>query len=485
MYIKGNKLHNQQGITLIALVVSVVVLIIIAGISISTLTKDSGTITQATHAKISTELKQINDYIQYKEVLDNKGNSKNDTRYLTVQEFNNKYAEIQGEYKDRLGIYRDQIYFLGREDDEISKIAKECGYKTLNMTEDEFKYYIELGILEDKVKENKNKRIGRELQTSDFPGTIKIGKYTYSNGWYVVGNYTNEEKNNNTYGEQFKELEIEDITHAPYLVNYDTGVVLSINGMIMYQSEVAVHTFQDNNLKLVNSITFVGDTSVKNGDYFGNLYSTSLYKGSYNNKNIYSDNNGKLQYDSNNTLILDKDNAIPVLDVDDKYQINDSYSANITVEGELLYNGSQYGEVNNLYPATILALSDEIDKYICWVGVFKGYLHVYSYKAGSKARIDYETKEKGFASIDISEYQNKKINIQIVGERGKETKVYLNGELISTFESGSNEFTYKNLTIGDLRVGRNLKFIGKVYNFAIYGVALSENEIQQNYEESK
>ena len=270
------KLKNKKGITLIALVVTIVVLLILAGTAIAMLTEDEGIIKNAQKAKIATKLGEIKVYIQYNEILDSNGNIKKITRYLTVQECNDKYSEVQENFKQKIGIYREEIYFLGKEDDEISKIAKDCGYKILNMTEDEFKYYIELGILEDKVKENKNKKIGRELQTYDFPGTIKIGKDTYSNGWYVVGNYTNEEKTNNTYGEQFKQLEIEDTTHAPYLVNYDTGVVLSINGMIMYQSEVAVHTFQDNNLKLVNSITYVGDTSIKNGDYFGNLYSTSL-----------------------------------------------------------------------------------------------------------------------------------------------------------------------------------------------------------------
>lgn len=114
------------------------------------------------------------------------------------------------------------------------------------------------------------------------------------------------------------------------------------------------------------------------------------------------------------------------------------------------------------------------------------YIHMMIFqKLDGPSRVNYDTTEKGFTSIDISEYENKKMNIQIVAQRGENTKVYINGELKRTFESGDAVLTYKYATIGDLRVGRNLKFTGKIYNFAIYGVALNEQEVQENYEESR
>ncbi len=57
-------LKNKKGITLIALVVSIVVLLILAGISISTLSGDNGILNRASDAKIMTELSK------YKEELD-------------------------------------------------------------------------------------------------------------------------------------------------------------------------------------------------------------------------------------------------------------------------------------------------------------------------------------------------------------------------------------------------------------------------------
>ncbi len=471
---------KQEGITLIALVITIIVLLILAGVSIAMLTGENGIINQVRTAKTATELAGIKEEIELEQI---EGRIKNEKiRYLTVKEANEKIKNIPEEYKEKIGMYREKMVYLGKEDDEESKMAESAGYRVINMTEDEFSYYIELGILEDKVIENKEKKIGRELATADFPGTIKIGDSTYSNGWYLIGNYTAEEKANNTYNSQFEELGIKDTTHAPYIVNYETGSVLSVDGMIMYQSEVAVHTFQDNNFKLTNSITYVGETSVKDGDYYGNLYSTSLYDGPVQGGAVYTDNNGKLQYDENGALILDKDNAIPVLEVENKYQMGDNCSINVTVNGDVYQNG------DNEFLASIVALSDNQNQFISAIGFYKGYLHIYSYKDNSNnshPNLDKELVEKGFASIDISKYQGKVMNIQVVAKRSEETKVYINGELILTFESGDEKFTYNYATIGDLRVGRNLKFTGKIYNFAIYGITLNENEVQENYEEAK
>ena len=49
------KLKNEKGITLIALVITIVVLLILAGVTIATLTGDNGIITRANQAKEETE----------------------------------------------------------------------------------------------------------------------------------------------------------------------------------------------------------------------------------------------------------------------------------------------------------------------------------------------------------------------------------------------------------------------------------------------
>ena len=53
--IKKNELNNKAGITLIALVITIVVLLILAGVSIMTLAGDNGLLNRTTSAKEKTE----------------------------------------------------------------------------------------------------------------------------------------------------------------------------------------------------------------------------------------------------------------------------------------------------------------------------------------------------------------------------------------------------------------------------------------------
>ncbi len=84
-----------------------------------------------------------------------------------------------------------------------------------------------------------------------------------------------------------------------------------------------------------------------------------------------------------------------------------------------------------------------------------------------------------YTLVDITEYDNKYLNIMITAEKGQETKVYLNGELASTFESGNIPYqSNPELSIGDLRGERGLHFKGTIYNFALYNKVLSEDEVK-------
>ena len=51
----SERLKNNHGITLIALVITIVVLLILAGVTIATLTGDNGILTKAQEAKTKTE----------------------------------------------------------------------------------------------------------------------------------------------------------------------------------------------------------------------------------------------------------------------------------------------------------------------------------------------------------------------------------------------------------------------------------------------
>lgn len=69
-----NKIKSTKGITLISLVVTIIILLILAGISIATLMGDNGLINRANDAKIATEIASIKEEIQTDILSEQAGN---------------------------------------------------------------------------------------------------------------------------------------------------------------------------------------------------------------------------------------------------------------------------------------------------------------------------------------------------------------------------------------------------------------------------
>lgn len=300
------------------------VLVLLAGASIIFAMRDDRLVKQSNNATLQSDLSEIKEKIELHSInksLDPGGANK--ILYLNTDEVNNVLNDDK--YKDKIGVYRNTLMYLDSNDTNLlGNNPEKLEFEVLNMNPEEFKYYIELGVLEDVIDKHSGTYIGRELLTSDFSNSIQIGTQTYGNGWFLIGNYTDTEKSNNTYSSDFKKLGIKDTTHAPYLVNYNTGDVLSIDGMTMYKAEIQVHSFTDLDAanKLASALTYVDSLSNNSGNYYGNLHSTSLYTGSVDNKNAdYTDNDGDLVYDEYGSLLLDENNAIPVLSVNQKYKL--------------------------------------------------------------------------------------------------------------------------------------------------------------------
>ena len=86
-----SKKETNKGITLIALVITIIVLLILAGVSIATLTGENGIITQAQEAKKRTEEAQIKEEIELAYILV-EGQS-----YISNSDINKKAEELQEE----------------------------------------------------------------------------------------------------------------------------------------------------------------------------------------------------------------------------------------------------------------------------------------------------------------------------------------------------------------------------------------------------
>lgn len=115
-------IKNQSGITIVALVITIVVLIILAGISIGSITSDNGIINQATNAKndmqyqqwseqidtaiIDAESKHVNptiddviEELKKKEIIDNDNQVNKNTGEITTNE---PTCKINGKLDDYL-----------------------------------------------------------------------------------------------------------------------------------------------------------------------------------------------------------------------------------------------------------------------------------------------------------------------------------------------------------------------------------------------
>ena len=83
-------MRNQKGITLIALVITIIVLLILAGVSIAMLTGQNGVLTRATEAQSDTEVAEVVERMNlelnaiYADVLAGKDISKDETSSYLV-----------------------------------------------------------------------------------------------------------------------------------------------------------------------------------------------------------------------------------------------------------------------------------------------------------------------------------------------------------------------------------------------------------------
>ena len=179
---KNSKENKRcKGITLIALVVTIVVLLILAGVSISMLTGNNGIITQAQNAKKETEEAEEKEKIQLA-VLD--AISKNDD--LTEE-------NLQKEIDDEFGSGETKVYENGDEDFLVIFQNKDSNYRIEDgeVTKIDIAFKIkDKGDLQDFMKEVND-------------GNSFKDQYVYllenidleNEEWGVIGSYTDDSTN--------------------------------------------------------------------------------------------------------------------------------------------------------------------------------------------------------------------------------------------------------------------------------------------------
>ena len=213
---------NERGITLIALVISIILLLIFVGIMIATLTGNNGILTRAQEAKFKTE------EAQYKELLQ-----------LELQGCLNNVGNINLEMlNDNLIKNIPNILINGEKISEENQISKLPCMVSLN----QYKYYIlNDGKILDvyNIAEIKNtaKTFSKNIAVEDIYGNIFVlptgFKITLDSADMVTGGIVIEDVNyENTIGSQFVWIPIgdiktednqQDIVLNRYIFNEETG----------------------------------------------------------------------------------------------------------------------------------------------------------------------------------------------------------------------------------------------------------------------
>ena len=211
-----NKRLQNKGITLIALVITVIILLILAGVAIATLTGPNGIITNALKAKNNTEMAEIKEtaeLVKQEMLINAKGD--NVERNDLVEKITNKLDGIQEEYSS---IVKDGKYVV--KVDENLKISVE-EYTGKYLEDGELGIILTYTPIENEVeavKINIEVRIGG-MQTYEY--------YAQE----ILKNKTQEEKEqyfieyNSTYMEIYYpeyEVNLENILKYWYNNNYET-----------------------------------------------------------------------------------------------------------------------------------------------------------------------------------------------------------------------------------------------------------------------
>ena len=207
------KRMEERGVTLLALVITIIVLLILAGVTISAITGDDGTIVNASKAKFRTEIRDIEEKIELEEVNHNNGeefqfgtlkdligreDEYNEILYMEdgkLAYLEDKVSEKQAQWLEEMGINAKQNIIPIYTGDQFKKIGtgeeiqiEEAGGKVYQFNMDSH-YVLQNDIDLNCSEENQWVPIGGEgasCASNPFKGILD-GKNYRIKGIYING----------------------------------------------------------------------------------------------------------------------------------------------------------------------------------------------------------------------------------------------------------------------------------------------------------
>ena len=260
------KRQKERGITLIALVITIIVLLILAGVSISMLTGENGVLTKATQSQEETEIAQLKEQselarqgVMSGDIAQGKTTNREDI-------INAIQKEVGGSVDGNLITTEDGKYeIMVKDDNTIEVVEKGQGYKDAEYSEPAPESDFRWTTLEDGTV-----RIFEYLGTEaslKIPDTIEGKTVTViQNDNLTHGGPETIEGGNIAQGKTIKSLIIPDtvtrIAYRSFQNNNIEDLKLS-NNLLRIESEA----FMDNqikNIKIPDKVTFIGDRAFMN-----------------------------------------------------------------------------------------------------------------------------------------------------------------------------------------------------------------------------
>lgn len=263
-------MKRDKGITLIALVVTIIVLLILAGISISMLTGQNGILRRASEAKIKTEISGIEEKLNIKEMTEDK------IIFGKIDEC----LDLNSTYNDKLYIENGKIvYDINKVSSEEENILQQMNLKTKT------NHYIIVSN-NKKADYEENENVGT---ITDFSKKVNDGTFNYekvylsedvsieSDDWIAIGTNTNKfssefEGNNKTIY-----IKVENESNDGGIFEYNAGKIsnLKVDGEIK--------------LKTVGGIAKINEGTIENC-----INGAYIYMVGGNSGGIVGKNDGKV-----------------------------------------------------------------------------------------------------------------------------------------------------------------------------------------------
>ena len=228
-FLKVKKNKKEEGITLIALITTIIVLLILAGITIGAITGSNGTIGQAQSAKEETEIANEKEIIDISTVeamgKNNRGNLEEEEFQNTIDKHTNEKADVTdiGEEFEVLFEESNRYYIVDKDGNILSydnvvidnspgdMTKDETGKNLAGTTDEPYEIWCIEDLCDFSNRINNNKTISYVIlmQTLDFKSNRSYvdGKIS-TEGLISSCNSVEELKNNLTTGEGFTPIGI-------------------------------------------------------------------------------------------------------------------------------------------------------------------------------------------------------------------------------------------------------------------------------------